>query len=148
MLLRISPRVFRKNLIVSRHLTTLVKQQNVDNDYEEKAEYPPIVENNFRLKKQREVHEWHEKIKRIETIEEKLIEINIPRYYGHKCLMLNDRTYPYNTLPFFQYATNTEFIEESHVAKNEGDSKIVDNFLGIIKAEVQDALEFELDGYK
>lgn len=120
----------------------------MDTEYSEKAEYPPIVENNVRVKKTQEVFKWHEKIKRISTIEEKLIEINIPRYYGYKCLMLNNRDYPYNTLPFFQYATNTEFVEESHAPKSEEEAKIIENFLSLIKAEVQEAFEFELDVYK
>lgn len=125
-----------------------MQQQIVDSDYEKKAKYPPILDNSFQVRKRREVTKWHEKIKKISTIEEKLIEINMARYYGHKCLMLNDRDYPYNSLPFFQYVTNTEFVEESHAPKSPEEGKLVENFLNLIRAEVQDAFEFELDGYK
>lgn len=145
MLLRF-PRPLLKNTSVSRRLTTALQQKNEVNDV---AEYPPIQEKSIPLNKGRKARVWYEKIKKIGTIEEKLIEINIPRYYGYKCLMLDDKEYPYNTLPFFQYATNTEFVEEkSHVPKSEEEAKKIENFLTLVRSEVQDAFEFELDGYK
>lgn len=137
-----------KNLLVAyRQLSTL---QNASNEYSEEPEYPPILDPSLRAKKGRRLHEWYEKIKKIGTIEEKFIELNLPRYYGHKCLMLDDKMYPYNTLPFFQYATNTEFVNtETHApAVSEEEAKKVDNFLNLIRSDLQDALEFELDGYQ
>lgn len=138
-------RAIFSNLVISRRLTTVSKQKDVE--YNETAEYPPILDNSYIKKKERKVQLWHEKIKTIGTIEEKLIEINLPRYYGFKCVMLNDREFPYNTLPFFQYATNTEFVEETKSPTDEEEAKKIDNFLNLIKSEIQDAFEFELDGY-
>lgn len=144
MLLRAS-RVLRNNISGSRSLATALQRENVSS---ETVEYPPIVDDSCPARKERKKLEWHEKIKKIETIEEKLIEINIPRYYGFKCLMLNEKSFPYNTLPFFKYATNTEFVEEPHAAQSEEETKKVETFLNLIKSEIHDALEFELDGYK
>lgn len=146
-MLRAFPRVLRQNFVVSRHLSTAA-QQDVDSEYSEEAEYPPIVDDSRDAKRDRKINDWHQKIKSIGTIEEKLIEINILKYYGYKCLMLNDNQFPYNTLPFFQYATNTEFVEQSHASSGEEETKKVDNFLNLIKSDVQEAFEFELDGYK
>lgn len=62
--------------------------------------------------------------------------------------MLNDKTYPYNTLPLFKYATKTEFVEEQHAPKSPDEAKQVDIFLNLIKADIKDALEFEIDQCK
>lgn len=140
--------ILNRNLSISRGLSAVTQQKDVASEYTETAEYPPILDNSYLKKKDRKVQEWHDKIKKIGTIEEKLLEINMPKYYGYKCLMLDDRVYPYNTLPFFQYATNTEFIEEAMAPTNDEEAKKIENFLNLIKSEIQDAFEFELDGYK
>lgn len=146
-----------RNLVLSRRLSTVLKPQNVEgstqqqndvNEYSEVPEYPQILSSDFRAARDRRRLQWHQKIKQISTIEEKLIEINMPRYYGHNCLLLNEKDFPYNTLPFFQYATNTEFVEQSHAPKGEEEVKRIDNFLNLIKSDIQDAFEFELDAFK
>lgn len=146
MLRQLQPRVIRK-ITLSRRLSTALQQQTVESEYSEVAEYPPIIDDEYRAKRSRRYLEWHEKIKKIGTIEEKLIEINMPRYYGYKCLMLDEKTFPYNTLPFFKYVTNTELVELETFKPNENEVKNIDNFLQLIKSDFADALEFELDGY-
>lgn len=146
-MLRVFPRSLRNQFIVSRHLST-VAQQDVDSEYTDEAVYPPIMDDSRDAIKAREKNEWHMKIKRIGTIEEKMIELNIPKYYGYKCVMIDDKEFPYNTLQFLKYATNTEFVEESHASSGEEENKKVDNFFNLIKSDVQDAFEFELDAYK
>lgn len=139
----------RQNIVVSRRLTTALQQQNADSEYSEVAQYPPIWDDAYKAKKNRKKMQWRDKIKKIGTIEEKLIEINMPKYYGYKCLMLDEKTFPYNTLPFFQYVTNTELVEmETFTPKTEDDAKKVEIFLNLIKSDIEDAFEFELDGYK
>ena len=138
-----------KTAPISRRLTTAFQQKKADNEFTEVPEYPVIEDRSILINEARKDRKWNEKIEKIETIEEKLIEINLPRYYGYKCLMLDDKIFPYNTLPFFKYATNTEFVgEKSHVPKSEEEAKKIENLLNIVKSEVQDAFEFELDGYK
>lgn len=139
----------RQNIIASRRLTTAIQQQNADSEYSEVAEYPPILDDSYKAKKSRTQLQWREKIKKISTIEEKLIEINLPKYYGYKCVLLDEKTFPYNTLPFFKYATNTELVEmKTFAPKTEDDAKKVEIFLNLIKSDIQDAFEFELNGYK
>jgi small subunit ribosomal protein S30 len=109
------------------------------------AQYPPIVKldkiSRYAMKKQ----EWVEKIRKIPTIEEKLLELNMPRYYGYRCLMLDDKKLPYNALPYIQYITNTELDELK--ARDPAESKQVDEFYNLIKSDLVDALEFECSGY-
>lgn len=75
------PRVVRNNL-VTRSLSTALQAQNVDGEFTETAEYPPIVDPSYYKSKARETLKWHEKIKKITTIEEKQIELNLKKYYG------------------------------------------------------------------
>lgn len=126
-----------KNLLAFRSLSTVVEHAKNASEYSEVAEYPPIKEQSYQMKKATNTFQWHEKIKKIGTIEEKLIEINMPKYYGYKCLMLDDKflSFPYNTLPFYQYVTNTEFvnIESPHAATSEEEAKKIENFLNLIR---------------
>lgn len=147
-MLRVPRVIFNRNIPIKRGVATVQSQKDVSSEYNEVAEYPPIVDPCLIKRKERINLHYREKIKQIGTIEEKQLQINLPRYYGYKCLMLNDKIYPYNTLPFFQYATNTEFVEETTAPSSEEEDKKIGNFLSLIKAEIQDALEFELDGYK
>jgi small subunit ribosomal protein S30 len=119
-----------------------------ESEYYEEAPYPPIKEypTKFRQHVAEKKQTRYNKIKNIETIEEKMIEINMPRYYGFKTIMLND-TFPYNSLPNIQYYTNTELVEEKSMIDGEDNTKI-DQILSLIKSEVIDAFEFEIDGYK
>lgn len=148
MMIKFCSKFPKKNLIAYRELSTLVKHHNESNEYVEEAVYPPIEDISTRKKKERQRLEWHEKIKQVGTIEEKLIEINMPRYYGYKSFMLSENSYPYNTLPLFQYVTNTEFVKtESHSKEGEG-VKNLEGLLKVIRADIEEALEFELDGYQ
>lgn len=114
----------------------------------ETPEYPPILDDSYSAIKTRKILEIRDRYKKISTIEEKLIEINMDRYYGYKCLMLNEKHFPYNSLPVYQYATNTEFTVDSLSPKTPEDAKKVDTFVNLVKADVQEAAEFELDGYR
>lgn len=107
-------------------------------------QYPPIITNSVLDRRARKKQEWFDKIRKIPTIEEKLLELNMPRYYGYRCLMLDDHKLPYNALPFIQYITNTEFGE---LKENPDESKRVDEFYDLIKSDLVDALEFECSGY-
>ena len=144
-------RIFNSNLrlpALRRQLATLTQSQVNNDEYTEVAQYPEIVENSYKNQRAKKILRWHEKIKAISTIEEKLIEINMPRYYGYKCLMLGAQLFPYNSLPFIQYITNTELeVQEFHTSASEEESKKIENFLGLIRSEIADAVEFELDGY-
>jgi small subunit ribosomal protein S30 len=138
---RVIKNVFKKPKF-TRNLATAL-QHEVQSDV---AEYPPIVDTSLKAKKQRQFMEVQEKVKKCPSIEEKIIQINMPKFYGFKCLMLNDRVYPYNSLPFVQYITKTDYQTLPNIGEEE--SKSIDVFMNLIKAEFLDALEFELDTFK
>lgn len=138
-----------KNLIIHtkscRYISSAIR--NVE-DYNEKPVYPPILDRSYKAKKIREYDSWHDKIKKLKTIEEKLLELNMPKYYGYKCIMLNDNKFPYNTLPLMQYSTKTNFNEVDSLPDfySQNNNK-VDNFLSNIKSDIEDAICFEYTGY-
>lgn len=132
---------------ICRYRSTRALAERVG-EYSDQPEYPPIQDMSFPEKKKRKVALWHDKIKRLSSVEEKLFEINMPKFYGYKAHMITDKKFPYNVLPFAQYATRTNFIEgtlpESYGKLNE-DSKII---LENVRAELEDVIGFELSGYK
>lgn len=134
-----------KNFKFSRLFSTVVQPEVARN---EAVEYPVIEDISIEAKRINKKQEWRDKIKRIPTIEEKIIELNIPRYYGYKCLMLENNDFPYNSMPFIQYVTKTEFEQLPENIKDDKEAKKIDEFLRLIKSDIQDALEFEIDAYK
>lgn len=89
-------------------------------------------------------NQWHEKIKSIKTVEEKLFEINTPRYYGWKSIVLSEGTIPYNSLPFVQHVTRTHLREFKDLAPYSTDLEEESNkLLGQVKPWIEEALIFE-----
>ncbi|XP_055549817.1 39S ribosomal protein S30, mitochondrial [Wyeomyia smithii] len=132
---------------VCRCLSTRALTKRIG-EYSDQPEYPAIQDLSFKEKKKREFESWHDKIKLLSSVEEKLFEINMPKYYGYKTHMITDQKFPYNVLPLAQYATRTNFIEEflpDAFEKLTEDSKII---LQTLRGELEDIIGFELGGYK
>lgn len=130
---------------ITRAFSTALAQQEAPKDV---VEYPPIVDDSFEAKLKRKYVEQFERIKQCPTIEEKIIELNMPRYWGFRCMMMGDEWYPYNPLPFVKYSTKTEFKETPLKIEDPAEAKKVDDFYNIFKSDLVDAIEFELSGYK
>jgi small subunit ribosomal protein S30 len=84
------------------------------------------------------------KIKALKTVEEKLFEINMPRYYGRKCIMLLEDSIPYNSLSFAQHVTRTHLREFTNLAPYSTDLEEESNkLLEHVKPWIEEALVFE-----
>jgi small subunit ribosomal protein S30 len=130
---------------IIRAFSTAVAQQVAPSD---DVEYPPIIDSTYIARQNRKKLETYERIKKCPTIEEKIIELNMPRYWGFKCLMMGDDWYPYNALPMVRYSTKTDFQESSLKIEDPAEAKKVDDFYNLLKTELIDTIEFELSGYK
>ncbi|XP_071449640.1 large ribosomal subunit protein mL65 [Hetaerina americana] len=75
------------------------------------VKYPAILDLSYVAKKYRKKVKWHEKIKALPTVEEKLLEINMPSYYGWKCYGIKEGVIPYDSLHFAQSITRTHMTE-------------------------------------
>lgn len=121
---------------------------NPSEEYSDQPQYPAIVDPSYKSKKQREAAQWHERIRLLSSVEEKLFEINMPKYYGYKSHMITDQKFPYNVLPLAQYATRTHLMEEKlpeaygHLEEN------VKKLLEEVRGELEDIIGFELGGYR
>ncbi|CAL4108052.1 unnamed protein product, partial [Meganyctiphanes norvegica] len=92
---------------INRLLGRLSHNAVAVSEYTEVPEYPPIVDNSKEAKRQRTKEEWHNEITSLPTIQQKLMEMNMPKYYGYwSCQMHSSRHY-LNALEYIQYATRT-----------------------------------------
>lgn len=119
-----------------------------DNEVKDTAEpvYLPAEDLSFKAKSKRKKQAWHEKIKKLQTIEEKLFELNMPRYYGWKSLFLNEHMIPYNALSHAQYITRTHVVKESGLPAHYNDvisTEQLDSIVRAIKNDVEDNIVFE-----
>lgn len=121
----------------------------LEDEYTKHPEYPPIADLSFRANLLKRRKHWYDQIKSLNTVEEKLLAINMPRYYGYKCLMLTDNNFSYNCLPFIQHSTRT-ILETTYglppLYKQLSDSANV--FIDCVKADIESAIVFEHTGYR
>uniref|UniRef100_A0A1A9VU90 Uncharacterized protein n=1 Tax=Glossina austeni TaxID=7395 RepID=A0A1A9VU90_GLOAU len=135
----------QKSVYIKRQQSQLVAQNLVSNDdYTEIPQYPPIHDLSFRSRKESEAQNWHEEIMKVPTVEEKMIKINMPRYYGYRVVDLHDRCLPYNCLPALQHYTRTVFEEMPSKISDE----ILENQVEIVRADIQDAIETACDCFR
>ncbi|XP_059621463.1 large ribosomal subunit protein mL65 [Phlebotomus argentipes] len=131
----------------SRLLTTSAAPAN--EEYVSEPQYPEILDLSFRARKYRQKQTWHDKLRRVASVEEKLLGINMPRYYGYKCVMLNDQKIPYNSLPFTQFATRTAFREADKLPDfYRRYDEAAERIAGAVQGAIEEVLEHELRGYR
>lgn len=121
-----------------------IRPLKYEQEFTDTPQYPPILDISYEARKGRETVEWHEKIKSLKTVEEKMFEINMPRYYGWKPIMLWEESIPYNAMSFAQHVTRTHFREfkdlpHYSIDLEEESHKLV----GQIKPWIEEALIFE-----
>lgn len=126
--------------------TAIRKNVNVTRNQVENTVYPPILDLSLRGRIKRRRDLWHDKIKKLETVEEKLYGINMPHYYGWKSLHLEEGNVPYNSLDHAQYITRTHVINDSKlpefydaVITNEQ----LDSMVQTVKHHIENIITFE-----
>lgn len=80
-------------------------------EYTDVPEYPPILDVSTEAKKKRKTEAWHQKITDLPTLEQKLMELNMPKYYGYWACRLLDTKPTLQGTSFTQYATRTHVVE-------------------------------------
>lgn len=108
--------------------------------------YPPILDLSRRARQRRNREQWHTKVKKLGTIEEKIFELNMPKYYGYKCWKLVEGQLPYDPLPQAQYVTKTHIDPGTKLPSyydNIIAPEVLDASVQQIKSQVEDVLGFE-----
>ncbi|XP_004518895.1 28S ribosomal protein S30, mitochondrial [Ceratitis capitata] len=140
----------QRSISTPRLQSTAVKSIHNDSEYADEAIYPEIQDLSFKARKKRETQSWHDEIRKVPTVEEKMIKINMPRYYGFKVVNLNDTKLPYNCLPAIQHYTRTFYEDIKNTENAVEDSKLSDNqkleeHVNLVKSDVKDAIEYVYD---
>lgn len=121
-------------------------------EYTDKPEYPEILDPSREARFKRDKQSWHETIKDLPTVEEKLIKINMPRYYGFKTIMLNAAENPYNCLSLNQHYTRTVLESYDKLpstgAKDEASKTQMDAFVKSVSTNIQDAVEYSHEFFR
>jgi small subunit ribosomal protein S30 len=135
--------LFACTRIIFRSLST-----SLDEEYSTEPQYPPILDVSRAAEHAREVQAWHNKIKNLGTVEEKLIEVNMPKYYGWKCNMSKEGEIPYNALTYAQHITRTHFIEGLPTFyQSQQLDEAAKQYTSEIKSQFTEALLYELQRF-
>lgn len=111
-----------------------------------KVEYPPIIDKSPKLVKERAKMVWHEAVKNCTTIEEKLIKVNIPAYWGLRTTPLVNDEYHYNCLPYFQHWTRTQYETGLPNTWFKRSTEEVDALVNSIREQIIDSIQFQFRG--
>lgn len=85
---------------------------------------------------------YFEKIKALETVEEKIIALNMPRYWGWPAFILKEGVLPYNPLPFAQFLTRTVISQSNKLPLFRKDES-TQTLLTQLKKELEKVVLFE-----
>lgn len=116
-------------------------------EYSKLPQYPTILDPTFAGRKEREELGWQQEIQEVNTVEEKLIKINMPKYYGFKVVQMSDSRLPYNCLPAIQHYTRTIFEPVSTDGETDDSNKVVP-LPETVKGNVLDSLELTHDYFR
>lgn len=79
-----------------------------ESEYVDEPNYPPII-TDPPLKQEKQ--KWHSKIRRLQTYEQKMMELNMPKAHGYYSCHLSDDEYKVNALPFLKFVTRTSWTD-------------------------------------
>lgn len=153
MALSIFTRKFDKKLI--RHL----KYSNIryfsskitaaeDTEQSENVEYPPILDLSKKAEAERRKVAWHNEVKKLNTIEEKLLKVNMPYYYGLRTTPLENDEYLYNCLPFMQHWTRTQIENGLPSGWYHRPTEEIDSLANSIRDQFIEAIAFQYQGHR
>lgn len=141
-------RVHRTFPKLKKILTRQASQAALNQDeYTEVPEYPPIIDMSLAARKLRKRQATYQKIQKLNTVEEKQIGLNMPRYYGWQSVMLTDCKVPYNVMPLVQCYTRTHFVPTEKLPEIYTEVEpAAELIVKEIKAIIEDAIAIEVEG--
>lgn len=113
--------------------------QPSESEFVDQPVYPPILDMSRQAIKARKIEAVAEKVTSQPTVEEKLIELNMPKYYGWWACQLYEKKIPYNALPFIQFATRTCLVSEQPMSYASLESA-ADKYLDKVKGPLCDLI--------
>ncbi|KAK8397226.1 hypothetical protein O3P69_004738 [Scylla paramamosain] len=80
-------------------------------EYTDTPQYPEIIDVSREANKRRKKEAWHQKVTNLPSVEQKMMELNMPKYFGHWSCQLRDNRPTLLTTDFCRFATRTH-VEE------------------------------------
>ncbi|XP_072938081.1 uncharacterized protein mRpS30 [Epargyreus clarus] len=118
----------------------------VEDEYTETPVYPPILDMSLAHRKLRKRESIYNKIKEINTVEEKQIALNMRRYYGWQCVMFKENSIPYNVMPMVQCYTRSHFkLIDKLPDEYSETSPLADSVVKEIKHLIEDSIAIETE---
>lgn len=112
---------------------------NAESEYTDTAIYPPIEDVSPITLWRKKKTDWHKKIEKLPTIEQKLVEMNMPKYYGYSSTLLMNKTIRRNSLEFIKFLTRTKIIP-TLPRYYDDEMTIVEDAVNSIKDQVADLI--------
>ncbi|XP_066983113.1 large ribosomal subunit protein mL65 [Macrobrachium rosenbergii] len=109
-------------------------------EYSPEPEYPPILDMSRGALRRRKKEAWHEKVKNLPTVEQKLIELNMPKYHGYWACQIKDDWHKVNGGNFLRYATRTHVTKDFPVEYYGGVKGEADELAQRIQGQVEDLI--------
>lgn len=119
-------------------------------EYTDESQYPEIQDLSFEARRFRKKEIIAKKVQALPTVEEKVMALNMKKYFGYKCIILDDQKVPYNSLPFVQYCTRTKLNESAEDLPEfygKFDSE-ASKLLPELKKQIEEAVFFQLECYQ
>lgn len=118
-----------------------------ESEYTSSPQYPPILDLSFEKKLERKKESVYDEIKRIKTVEEKQIKLNMPRYYGFKTHLFTEDHIPYHSLPLSQHITRSHLIINNDLPEYYNNIQ-VDEHVKQLKTDIEELILMEFEGYR
>lgn len=112
-------------------------------EYVEKAVYPEIFDVSKKAQETRARETWFKEIQDLKTVEEKVIKVNMPKYYGFESIMLNDQNFRYDSLRHLQHWTRTQFEPSLPSDWCKHSAEEIDALTNEVKSAIEDSLSFQ-----
>lgn len=124
--------------------TSIAASPPSESEHTDEAEYPEILDLSSEARKIRKRVEWHEAVKKAKTIEEKLIKVNMPKYYGFQMMMMTEERFPYDCLPYIQHYTRTQYESGLPSGWCKRSAEEIDSLVNEIKGHIEESVQFQL----
>lgn len=137
--------------LAGRHRSTEAatsESGNAESAVAKRVTYPEILDLSPKERRKRQKIAWHEEVKKLNTIEEKLIKVNIPRYYGWQVMSMTDQRFAYNTLPYVQHYTRTQFEDGLPNEWKKHTAEELDAIVNGVKDQIEETISFHHTGYR
>ena len=118
--------------------------QPSESEYVDVPVYPPILGMSQQAIADRKIESEAKKITSLPTVEEKLVELNAPKYYGWWACQLSDYKIPYDGLQFYKFATRTA-VQEGLPPIYSTTDEAVAQYFPVVKSHLSELIlqEFE-----